>query len=71
MTSDSTGTFAVAGAPDLPYSLVFGGDSSIATSASYVDPTVGTDIDHVAVDRPARLDRHLWRHLHDDARRQA
>lgn len=44
MTSDSTGTFAMAGAPDLPYSLVFDADSSIATSAAYVDPNIGTDM---------------------------
>jgi hypothetical protein len=44
MTSDSTGTFAMAGAPDLPYTVVFGGDSAIATSASYVDPNLGTDM---------------------------
>lgn len=44
MTSDSTGTFSVAGQPDVPYSVIFGGDSTVATSASYVDPTVGTDM---------------------------
>lgn len=44
MTGDSTGTFSVAGQPDVPYSVIFSGDSSIATSASYVDPAVGTDM---------------------------
>jgi hypothetical protein len=44
MTSDSTGTFAMEGAPDLAYSVVFGGDSAIATSAAYVDPNIGTDM---------------------------
>ncbi len=44
MTSDSTGTFAMAGAPDLAYAVVFDGDSAIATSGSYVDPNIGTDL---------------------------
>jgi len=43
-TSDSTGTFSVAGQPDVAYSIIFSGDSAVATSASYVDPTVGTDM---------------------------
>jgi hypothetical protein len=44
MTSDSTGTFAMEGAPDLSYTVAFSGDSAIATSASYVDPNIRTDM---------------------------
>jgi hypothetical protein len=43
-TSDSTGTFMVAGAPDVPYTVTFSGDSMIATSAAYIDPAMGTEM---------------------------
>ena len=52
--TDSTGKFIPAGAKDgVPYTVKFDGDSMIATSAPYLDPTVikGAKITFLAVGR--------------------
>ncbi len=43
-TSDSTGTITIGDQPPVAYTVILSADSMVATSATFIDPAIGTEM---------------------------